>query len=167
MFVRANIMKGRKALAAHQPEQAAADFKTAMEYPEDLGTGQPDPPELSEQFYWLGVALAAQNKTAEATKAWEAATHSGKTDVFAALAYRKLGQNDRAQQILAQRIEAATRPDPVAGTLYAAGLAEQFQGNKARALEDFHRTLVRDPLYWAARVAMAEMDAPDILHASL
>jgi tetratricopeptide (TPR) repeat protein len=168
MFVRANIQKGRKALAAHQPEQAAEDFKEAMKYPEDLGTGQPAQPELSEQFYWLGAALAAQNKTAEATKAWETATHnSGKPDVFAALAYRKLGQTDRAQQMLQQCIDAANRTGSVADDFYVAGLVQRVQGQKDRAEEDFRRALALDPLFWQARVAMAQVDRSDILQPSL
>jgi tetratricopeptide (TPR) repeat protein len=178
MFVRANMQKGRKALAAHKAEEAAANFNRAMEYPEDLGTGRPAQPELSEQLYWLGVALAAQDKTAEAAKAWEAASQSSaKADVFAALAYRKLGQNDRAQQMLQQCIAAASRPDAVADDFYVAGLAQRLQGDrfrgdrlqgdKDRAQEDFHHALAVDPLFWPARVAMAEMDRSDILQPSL
>jgi tetratricopeptide (TPR) repeat protein len=168
MFVRANMQKGRKALAAHKPEEAAADFAQAMEYPEDLGTGRPAQPELSEQLHWLGVALAEQGKTAEATKAWEAASDSSaKADVFAALAYRKLGQTDRAQQMLQQCIEAASHPDAVADDFYVAGLAQSLQGDKNRAQEDFHHALALDPLFWPARLAMAEMDRSDILQPSL
>ncbi|MFL6428962.1 MAG: DUF5107 domain-containing protein, partial [Acidobacteriaceae bacterium] len=168
MFVRANIQKGRKALAAHQPEQAAEDFKEAMKYPEDLGTGQPAQPELSEQFYWLGVALAAQGKTAEAAKAWENATHSsGKPDVFAALAERKLGQDERAKQILQQCSDSANRPDSVADDFYVAGLAQRAQSHKDRAQVVFRRALALDPLFWQAHVAIAEMDRCDVLQPSL
>jgi tetratricopeptide (TPR) repeat protein len=164
MFVRANIQKGRKALAAHQPEQAAEDFKAALEYPEDLGTGRPAQPELAEQFYWLGVALAVQGKNAEATRAWEtSAQGNGKANVFSSLAYRKLGQNDRAQQMLQQCVETATRSGAVADDFFAAGLAADSRGDKARAQEYFHHALAVDPSFWPARVAMAEMDSPDIL----
>ncbi len=168
MFVRANIEKGRRALAAHNPAEAAADLNEAMEYPEDLGTGRPAQPELSEQLYWLGVALAAQDRTAEAAKTWEAAAGgSAKCNVFAALAYRRLGQNDRAQQMLQQCIEAANRPAAVADDVYAAGLAQRAQGDKNRAQENFRHALALDPLFWPARVAMAEMDRTDILQPSL
>jgi tetratricopeptide (TPR) repeat protein len=164
MFVRANIQKGRKALAAHQPAQAAEDFKAALEYPEDLGTGRPAQPELAEPFYWLGVALAVQGKNAEATRAWEtSAQGNGKANVFSSLAYRKLGQNDRAQQMLQQCVEKATRSGAVADDFFAAGLAAYSRGDKARAQEYFHHALAVDPSFWPARVAMAEMDSPDIL----
>ena len=156
IFVRANIQKGREALAAHQPQQAAEDFKAAMEYPEDLGTGRPAQPEFPEQFYWLGVALAAQDKTAEATKAWQnAVQNSGKPDVFSALAYRKLGQASRAQQMLEQCIAGAEKPNPSASDYLVAGLAEHALGNEDRAQQDFRRALMLDPLFWQARVAAA------------
>jgi tetratricopeptide (TPR) repeat protein len=164
MFVRANIQKGRQALAAHQPEQAAEDFKAAMEYPEDLGTGRPAQPELAEQFYWLGAALASQGKNVEATTAWETSAHgNGNDNVFSALAYRKLGQNDRAQQILQQAIEAARRPGATAHDFFTAGMASLSQGDKAHAQEYFHHALALDPLLWPARLVMSEMDSPGIL----
>jgi tetratricopeptide (TPR) repeat protein len=168
MYVRANIQKGRKALTAHNPAEAAEDFNKAMEYPEDLGTGRPAQPELSEQLYWLGVALTTQGKTAEATKAWQtAARGSAKADVFSALAYRRLEQNDRAQQMLQQCIEAASRPGAVADDFYLAGLAHRVQGDKDQAKENFDHALALDPLFWAARVATAETDRSDILQPSL
>jgi len=168
MYVRANIQKGRKALAAHNPAEAAEDFNKALEYPEDLGTGRPAQPEVSEQVYWLGVALAKQGKTAEATKAWQtAARGSAKADVFSALAYRRLEQNDRAQQMLQQCIEAAGRPDAVADDFYLAGLAHRVQGDKDHAKENFDHALALDPLFWPARVATAETDRSDILQPSL
>lgn len=164
MFVRANIQKGRKALAAQKPEQAEEDFKAAMEYPEDLGTGRPAQPELAEQYYWLGVALAAQGQTAEATRAWEtSAQGNGKANAFSALADRKLGQNDRAQQMLEQCIEAARGPAAVADDLFTAGLAAHSLGDKEHAQEYLHHALALDPLFWPARVAMTEMDSPDTL----
>jgi Tfp pilus assembly protein PilF len=99
---------------------------------------------------------------------WQAAAHgSAKADVFAVLAYRRLGQNDRAQQMLQQCIESATRPDATADDAYAAGLAQHAQGDKDRAQQDFHHALALDPLFWPARVAMAEMDRSDIVQPSL
>jgi tetratricopeptide (TPR) repeat protein len=144
-----------------------------MEYPEDLGTGRPAQPELSEQFFWLGVALAAQNKTAEVTKAWETAAQghgprdNGKPDVFSALACRKLGQDDRAQQILQQAIAAASRPAARPSDLYTAGMAAEFQGDTEHAQQYFRRVLALDPLFWQARVAIAEIDSAGTFRAAL
>ncbi len=51
MFVLANMEKGKKALADHKPMQAAEDFRRAMQYPENLGTGEPPQPDNTEQLY--------------------------------------------------------------------------------------------------------------------
>jgi Tfp pilus assembly protein PilF len=106
--------------------------------------------------------LAAQGKTAEATKAWETSAE-GNANVFSALAYRKLGQDDRAQQMLQQATEAARRPSATAHDFFTAGMAALSRGDKAHAQEYFHHALALDPLLWPARVAMSEMDSPDIL----
>ena len=162
MFVRANMEKGRKALAEHKPEQAAQDFKKAMQYPEDLGTGEPAQPELSEQLYWLGVALNAQGKTAEATTAWQSAAAQAdeKADVFSALALSKLGKDNLAQQMLERCVEGARRPDAVANDYFVAGMAERYKGDKEHAEEDFRHALRLDPLLWQARVAVVQMKSP-------
>jgi tetratricopeptide (TPR) repeat protein len=160
MFVRANIQKGKMALMTHQPQQAELDLREAMRYPENLGTGEPAQPELTEQLYWLGIALAAQGKTKEATAAWQSsiAQPGGKDDVFSALAYLKLGNNDLAQQMLRRCIQAANQPEADAQNYYAAGMAKRYSGDKEHAQADFRRALTLDPEMWPAQVAIAEMN---------
>jgi tetratricopeptide (TPR) repeat protein len=154
---------GRRALAEHKPEQAAKDFAEAMQYPEDLGTGEPAQPELSEQLYWLGIALKAQDKTAEATTAWQSAVAQadGKADVFSALAFSKLGQDNLAHQMLERCVEGARRPGAGANDYFVAGMAERYKDDKEHAEEDFRRALRLDPLLWQARVAVVEMSRGD------
>jgi tetratricopeptide (TPR) repeat protein len=129
-----------------------------MRYPENLGTGEPAQPELTEQFYWLGVALAAQEKTNEAAAAWQSAVTQadGKDDVFSAVALRKLGQEDRARRMLERCADRPKRPDAEARDSFIAGLAQRYLGSEARARENFRRALTLDPLLWEARVALAE-----------
>jgi tetratricopeptide (TPR) repeat protein len=160
MFVRANLQKGKMALAAQKPEEAAQDFQEAMRYPENLGTGEPAQPEVTEQLYWLGVALAAEGKAKEADDIWQrAAAQVGPGDeVFSALAYRKLGNSNRAQQMLQQCIERAKRSDADARDYYAAGMAERYSGDKEHAQADFNRALALDPGMWEAQVAITEMN---------
>jgi tetratricopeptide (TPR) repeat protein len=161
MFVRANMEKGMAALAEQKPREAAQDFQEAMRYPENLGTGEPARPELTEQLYWMGVALDAQGKTGEAVATWQSVAHdSEKADVFSALAYRKLGQNDLARQMLQRCVEPARRPEADAQNYFVAGLAERYSGDKERAQDDFHHALALDPNMWPARVAIAEMNNP-------
>jgi tetratricopeptide (TPR) repeat protein len=161
IFVRANLEKGKMALAAHRPQEAAQDFQKAMRYPENLGTGEPAQPELAEQFYWLGVALDTQGKRTDATAAWTKATaeHDGKADVFSALAYKQLGQDASARQLLEQCIAGAESPNPTAGDYLRAGLAERYNGNTERGWRDFQLALKADPLFWQARIAEADMNS--------
>jgi Tfp pilus assembly protein PilF len=51
--------------------------------------------------------------------------------------------------------------------LLIAGLAAHAQGDKEHAQEYFRHALALDPLFWQARVAMAEMDSPDFPQPSL
>jgi tetratricopeptide (TPR) repeat protein len=173
MFVRANMEKGKAALAEHKPQEAALAFREAMRYPEELGTGEPAQPELSEQFYWLGVALAADGKTKEATEAWQKAVTqaAGNDNVFSALAHRKLGQEDVAQQMLAHCSEIPKRSDAEAESLahdaLIAGLAERYRGNETQAQQHFQHALALDPSLWEARVAIAEKNISPRQRASL
>ena len=161
IFVRAHIAKGKMALAAKKPEEAAQDFQKAMEYPETLGTGEPADPEVAEQLYWLGVALDKQGKRSEAAAAWTKATagHEGRVDVFSALASRKLGQDASAQRALEQCIASAENPKATADDYLRAGIAERNSGNAERARHDFHLALIADPRFWQARIAEADMNS--------
>src|SRR6185437_6907573 len=127
MFVQANLEKGKQALANHKPAEAADAFRRAMHYPEEFGTGEPSHPDNSEQLYWLGNALQAQGKTADATATWQKAT--ARETVYSALAYKKLGQNAKAAEILSKQIKAAAQPDATADDYLSAGLAERYSGN--------------------------------------
>ena len=160
MFVSVNIEKAKMALTTHQPQEAVLDLREAMRYPENLGTGEPAQPEQSEQLYWLGVALAAQGKTKEATAAWQSAIAQprGKDDVFSALAYLKLGNNALAEQMLQRCIQAASQPEADAQNFYVAGMAERYSGDREHAQVDFQRALTLDSSMWPAQVAIAEMN---------
>jgi len=158
MFVFANMEKGKSALRNHQPVQAEKDFRRAMLYPENLGTGEPPHPDDSEQQYWLGKALAAQGSTTAATKAWQQAAAQG--TVYSALADKKLGQPEKAESIFARLFQATAKPHATASDFYRSGLAAQFSGNDAQARIDFHRALQLNPLLWQARLALSRLQQP-------
>jgi tetratricopeptide (TPR) repeat protein len=158
MFVAANMEKGKSALASHQPAEAAEAFRRAMQYPEDLGTGEPSQPDNSEQLYWLGNALQAQGKTAEANAAWKQAALPG--SIYSGLAEKKLGHEQQAKHILDRYIQAAAKPYPKATDYYRAGLAEQFSGDAAAARNSFQHALELDPALWEARIAMDAVQQP-------
>jgi tetratricopeptide (TPR) repeat protein len=159
IFVHANLQKGKMALSAHKPQEAAQDFQEAMRYPENLGTGEPAEPEAAEQLYWLGVALDMQGKRVEATTAWTKATvgSEGKVNVFSALAYSKLGQDTLARRLLEECLASAESPNVTADDYLRAGMAERYSGNAERAHRDFRLALDADPLFWQARIAEADM----------
>ena len=162
IFVFANIAEGKQELQNHHPEAAEASFRKALEYPENLGTGEPAHPNTAEQMYWIGNALEAQGKTAEAKAAWQKSADQGKrrtngSAVYSALAYRKLGQHEQARQMLQACIQSAAQPKPTAEDYFAAGTAEQYSNHVEQARKDFHQALEVDPLFWQARVASDAM----------
>jgi tetratricopeptide (TPR) repeat protein len=162
IFVSANIDKGKQELSQHRPQQAAEAFRTAMEYPESLGTGEPSHPDLAEQEYWLGVALAAQGSQSQAEASWkkaaaEAGDKNSSCPVYAALAEEKLGQHQASMEILGQCEQAANQPNSTAADSFCAGVAEQMTGHPELARSDFQRAIGADPLLWQARVALLSL----------
>jgi len=160
LYVSSNMARGRQELAGHRAVQAAQYFRDAMLYPENLGTGAPDTAATSEQRYWLGNALEAENMHEKAKQEWENAAKqrslkSGSCQVYAALSLRKLGKPDAVKEMLQPCIRSAEQHHASAGALVNAGLAEEYSENAAAAREDFHKALIVDPLYWRARIALA------------
>jgi tetratricopeptide (TPR) repeat protein len=162
MFVFTNIAEGKQALQNHHSEAAEASFRKALEYPENLGTGEPSQPDTAEQMYWIGNALEAQGKSAEAKAAWQKAADQGKgktnvSAVYSALAYQKLGQDEQAQKLLQGCIQPAARPKPSAEDYFAAGTAERYSNNADQARKYFQQALAVDPLLWQARIALKDL----------
>lgn len=157
IFVSANIEKGKRALSQNKPQEAAEDFRTAMQYPESLGTGEPSHPDLAEQYYWLGIALEAQGSDSEAESYWKKAAatandrDSGCT-VYAGLADRKLGQREASMELLEQAEQAASHPGSTAADYLCAGVAEQMTDHLQLARSDFQQAISTDPLFWQARL---------------
>ncbi len=165
MYAAAYTEKGKEALAAHRPAEAAGAFRRAMEYPENLGVGKPARPSDEEPLYWLGVALQAQGKTTEAKVAWSGAAagamgNHGASAVFSALALDKLGQRDEARQILRRCAQSAAQPNARASNYYLAGVVKRYSGHADVAGGDFHRALALNPFFWQARVALHDSNPP-------
>jgi tetratricopeptide (TPR) repeat protein len=160
IFVSANIAEGKEALRQHRPQQAAEAFRTAMLYPENLGTGEPSHPDLAEQYYWLGVALQAQGEGTEAESSWKraAADTNGNCPVYAALADKKLGRTQLSAEVLGRCEKAAGQPGFTVGDYLSAGVAEQITGNPEFARSDFQQAINTNPLFWQARVALASLN---------
>jgi tetratricopeptide (TPR) repeat protein len=162
MFVYANVAEGKQSLQNHHPDAAEFSFRKALEYPANLGTGEPSEPDTAEPMYWLGNALEAQGKTAEAKAAWQKAADQDKGEtnisaVYSALAYQKLGQDDHAHQILQTVLQSAAQPKPSAEDYFAAGTAEQYSNHADEARKYFQQALDLDPQFWQARIALKNL----------
>ncbi|MGH9773111.1 MAG: hypothetical protein ACRD4Q_15660 [Candidatus Acidiferrales bacterium] len=136
--------------------QAMQDFRQAMLYPVNLGTGRPPSPDMSEQQYWIGNAFQAQQNVTAAKSAWKMAAR-GET-VFSAIADRKLGHSTEAKRIFQAKIHAAIEPDASAEDSLAAARAEEFNGDTAAARRYFKKALDLDPSLWRARIEMEQLN---------
>lgn len=162
MFVVANVEKGKRELRDGDAQQAEASFRRALQYPENLRTGAPAHPDTAQQMYWIGNALEAEGKRSEAESAWQSAADQGKGSarmsfVYSALADRKLGQEQAANQLLQQCIASAGKSNTTAEDLFSAGLAQEYSNNPDQARKNFQRALQLHPAFWQARVAMDTM----------
>jgi tetratricopeptide (TPR) repeat protein len=131
-----------------------------MQYPESLGTGEPSHPDLTEQYYWLGVALQAQGESTEAESSWKsaAADADGNCPVHAALADKKLGRTQLSAELLGRCEKVAGQPGSTAADYMSAGIAEQITGHPELARSDFRKAINANPLFWQARVALASLN---------
>ena len=78
--------------------------------------------------------------------------------VFAALAYRKLDDQDHASKLLNELVQRAARSNANAHDLYTAALAQLYLGNKDQATHDLRTSLTLDPSFWEARVTAAQQE---------
>lgn len=159
MFVIANMQKGKRELRDGNPQQAEASFRQALQYPENLRSGAPAHPDTAQQMYWIGNALDAQGKSAEARAAWQFAAdqsnqRASASTVYSALATRKLGQPQMADQLLLACIQSAAKPHATAEDYFIAGTAEQYSNHPEQAVTDFRQAIQLDPPLWQARVAI-------------
>ena len=159
----ADLQKGRKALQSNQPAAAEAAFRQAREYPANLGSGKPDQPHDEEAWFWLGEALAAQNKPDAARDAWREAAKEGQTDeaplgsLYQGLALRRLGQNDASAKALDPLLHVKVEGKHAAPVLYAAGLLDLYNHQDPAAAAHLSAALEADPAYWQARLMLAEL----------
>ena len=159
LYVLANLEEGRAALAAKDYPTAERAFRTALEYPPNLGVGKPDKPHDEAANYWLGEALSAQAKQSEARDAWTLSLQQsgpgGLSGYYSALDLNRLGQEERARQVMNTLAHAPAGGNASASDYFAAGLAERFLNNEDQALSDLRRALDLDPSLDAARIELS------------
>jgi tetratricopeptide (TPR) repeat protein len=73
VYVQAYLQRAKRHLAAGIVEQAIADYQKALEYPINLGVGQPPDLKQARIYYLLGLAYESIGQYQEALKAWHSA----------------------------------------------------------------------------------------------
>jgi len=197
----AHLVRGLQRMDAKQYAQALADFQEALKFPENLrasgGGGSLRQPEMS---YWIALAEDGAGQHDQARQDWsqlanatddaaEAAARSAGARAidnpavvrevrhyYQALAWRQLGQNDRAEPIFREVVAAAASmpplqadpggdapPDPqakaegVAAAHYVAGLGYAGLGDKEKARTEFGAVLAAVPDHLGAKIALARL----------
>lgn len=107
LFVEAHLLRGRQHLQSKRFEEAAKDFRAALEFPANFETGRPHHggEKAAAVHYLLGVTLQALGQSAEAKACFQrAAASCGDLPgmrYHIALAHRKLGDEPAARAIFA------------------------------------------------------------------
>jgi tetratricopeptide (TPR) repeat protein len=113
-FLRSNLLLGRRALAAKDPERARRYFEAVLPPPQNLGEAKHLLANWSDVWFWIGVSFADEGRHAEATRAWKQATRvrgdfqqmsvRSVSDMtfWTGMAYARLGQSTCAQEIFQQ-----------------------------------------------------------------
>jgi tetratricopeptide (TPR) repeat protein len=115
VYVDAHLLRGQQHFKAGRHAEALKDYAACLEYPDRFETGRPRGPDAkaAEIAYFLGTAYEALHDAAQAKQHFEQAAGStraarprrggdGRSEAayYQALAYRKLGQDARAGEVL-------------------------------------------------------------------
>jgi tetratricopeptide (TPR) repeat protein len=158
LFVAANILAGRQALAAKRFEDAETDFRYAFEYPRNLGVAKPDKPNDAAARYWLAQAQYEQGDKEAAHREWQRlldeASGNALSQYYGALALEGLGEAAEAKRQMTVLAEGPARGRTNANDYYVAGLAERQRQREPQAIADFEKALEINPFYWQAENEM-------------
>ena len=183
IYADAHLLRGQKLLKEQRYAEARRDFEAAMEYPERFETAKParGSGKLIEVSYFLGLVAEAEQQPEQARKKFEQAVQSqpdwSEARYFQALAYRKLGQADKAAELLEglirhgrERVQAVgeldffakfgTRQSPAAQQARAhwlIGLGQLGQGRNAEAQSEFAAALKNNRAHLGARTMAAAL----------
>jgi tetratricopeptide (TPR) repeat protein len=106
LWVDAQLLRGQQLIKANKAAEAAAHYRAALEYPENLETARPYRGEGRgpQVYYLLGTLHESQGNAAEVRKCFQQAVESlregSELSYYQALAHRKLGQEAKAAELL-------------------------------------------------------------------
>jgi tetratricopeptide (TPR) repeat protein len=93
MYRAAHLGLGKRHFEAARFEEAAGEFRRALEYPENLGIGRREGAEEADLYYWLGMALSRAGENDNARAAWKRAAEESPSRNAEIERCRKLAQD--------------------------------------------------------------------------
>jgi len=171
-WVDAYLLRGRKRLENREYDQAINDFEQALIYPKNLEVGGGN--REGQVYYFMGEACDAMGKSEKARKYYRMSIESdygwNEMKYQQALAYKKLGQIDKAREQFSGLIDKGqhllsgdnrsdffekfstneNERERKANAHYLIGLGKLGLGDKKGAQEAFQRTIQLNPAHlWA------------------
>jgi tetratricopeptide (TPR) repeat protein len=185
----AHLVRGLQRFNAKQFSAALADFNAALNPPANLRAEQRGGTHQVELAYWIGCANAALGDQEQARQSWTTATATNApaagnrrgnplaaraSRYFQALAFQKLGQNDKAEPIFRELVDAGTAalksagdetasflPQPAnlraANAHYITGLGWAGLGENKKASAEFSAALAAAPDHLASKLALEQI----------
>jgi tetratricopeptide (TPR) repeat protein len=102
--VRAHLALGQRAFSKRDTLEAVRQFEAALENPPHAGEAIHPLANQSNVYYWLGLAWEANREEGRARACWrkaaDAAENLSEMTYYSALSLRKLGEEDRCEQLL-------------------------------------------------------------------
>jgi tetratricopeptide (TPR) repeat protein len=184
----AHLVRGLQRFNAKKFSDAVADFNAALQPPANLRAEQPGGSLQSELAYWIGCANDALGNPEQARQSWTTATLTNAPTAgnrrgnplaarasryFQALAFQKLGQDDKAEPVFHELVDAGTAalnstgddtpsfgtPQPAnlrtANAHYITGLGYAGLGENEKARVEFSAALAVEPDHLGAKTALA------------
>jgi len=187
-YVNSHLLRGMNHFKAKKYTQALEDYQAALEYPENLQMAKPYRGGRDSQiYYFIATAYEALEDAQKAKQAYEkSATAKQRGDwselrYYQALAFRKLGREDKAGKILEGLTAFATAEAGVdffakfgeklspefrmANNHYLLGLAYLGKGMRTEAKAEFQKALELNinHLWAAVQLSKLEQDLPSQL----
>jgi len=178
VYVDAHLLRGQKKLKDKRYQEALKDFEAALEYPENLEVGRPKRDRRTCQtYFFIGTAYEVFGDTQKAREyfAKSASVEVGQSEYsyYKGLAFKKLGQEDKAKRTFDELKESA-KPGPAvrffakfgeeqahnirtANIHYISGLAYLGKGMQEEAQAEFEKALELNINHLWARVHLSEL----------
>jgi tetratricopeptide (TPR) repeat protein len=193
----AHVLRGRQRLAAKRFQEALDDFQAALKIPSNLpserrgGGGDRN----AEVLYWTGQAYAAMGEMERARQSWKEAASGGaparrrpggegmpgsggSQAYYQALSMKRLGENEKANELLREMVKSGTRAleqasargdffssfgekqsrrDVEASAHYQIALGALGLGEQERARQHFDQVMRSNPSHLGAKTLRADV----------